>query len=171
VPLRALGLGAGLLGPTSSPLTLLGAGLLGPNGGGPKQMIHRRGTAGVASLPPTPQRHLGRRPRRRRGKLWRGRWEPHRQTGGLRPARRRSGSRGGGPGRRFGEPPRRSHRGSVAWSRSPPQPWIVAERRDALGEDQGLRNEGLTGNPLHQDFQLVPGQVGPRPALDSADVV
>jgi hypothetical protein len=33
-----------------------------------------------------------------------------------------------------------------------PQPWIVAERRDALGKDQGLRNEGLTGNPLHQDF-------------------
>jgi hypothetical protein len=33
VPLRGLGLGAGLLGPTSSPLTLLGTGLLGPNGG------------------------------------------------------------------------------------------------------------------------------------------
>jgi hypothetical protein len=31
---RALGLGAGLLGLASSPLTLLGAGLLGPNGGG-----------------------------------------------------------------------------------------------------------------------------------------
>jgi hypothetical protein len=30
-----------------------------------------------------------------------------------------------------------------------PQPWIIAERKDALGEDQGLRNEGLTGNPLH----------------------
>jgi hypothetical protein len=33
-PLRALGLGVGLLGLASSPLTLLGAGLLGPNGGG-----------------------------------------------------------------------------------------------------------------------------------------
>jgi hypothetical protein len=52
-----------------------------------------------------------------------------------------------------------------------PQPWIVAERRDTLGKDQGLRNEGLTGNPLHQDFQLVPGQVGPWPTLDLADVV
>jgi hypothetical protein len=33
VPLHALGLGPGLLGPTSSPLMLLGADLLGPNGG------------------------------------------------------------------------------------------------------------------------------------------
>jgi hypothetical protein len=33
-PLRALGLGAELLGPARSPLTLLGAGLLGPDGGG-----------------------------------------------------------------------------------------------------------------------------------------
>jgi hypothetical protein len=32
-PLRTLGLGAGLLRPASSSLTLLGAGLLGPNGG------------------------------------------------------------------------------------------------------------------------------------------
>jgi hypothetical protein len=64
VPLRALGLGAGLLGPTSSPLTLLGADLLGPNGGGgggPKQTIRRRDAAGVASLPPTPQCHLWRK--------------------------------------------------------------------------------------------------------------
>jgi hypothetical protein len=52
-----------------------------------------------------------------------------------------------------------------------PQPWIVAECRDALGKDQKLRNEGLTSNPLHQDFQLVPGQVGPRPTLDPADVI
>jgi hypothetical protein len=45
VPLRALGLVAGLLGPTSSPLTLLG---------GPKQATRQRDAAGVASLPPTP---------------------------------------------------------------------------------------------------------------------
>jgi hypothetical protein len=38
-----------------------------------------------------------------------------------------------------------------------PQPWVVAERRDALGEDQGLRDEGFLGNPSHQDFQLVLG--------------
>jgi hypothetical protein len=52
-----------------------------------------------------------------------------------------------------------------------PQPCVVAERRDALGEDQGLWNEGLTGNPLHQDIQLVLGQVSPWPALHPADVV
>jgi hypothetical protein len=51
-PLRALGLGTGLLGPTSSPLTLLG---------GPKQATRQRDAAGVASLPPTPRYHLGRR--------------------------------------------------------------------------------------------------------------
>jgi hypothetical protein len=49
-----------------------------------------------------------------------------------------------------------------------PQPWVIAERRDALGEDQGLRDEGLTSNPLHQEFQLLPGQVGTRPTLDPA---
>jgi hypothetical protein len=52
VPLRALGLGAGLLGPTGSPLTLLR--------GGMKQMTHRRGAAGVASLPSTPGATWGR---------------------------------------------------------------------------------------------------------------
>jgi hypothetical protein len=41
VPLRALGLGVGLLGPTSSPLTFLG---------GPKQVTRRRDATGVASL-------------------------------------------------------------------------------------------------------------------------
>jgi hypothetical protein len=102
-------------------------------GGGLKQAIRRHVATGIASLPPTPRRHLGQRsylqplcpcprgggPRRRCGKLWRGRWEPRRQTGGLRPARRRSGSRGGGPDRRSDEPPRRSRRESAAWPRSP----------------------------------------------------
>jgi hypothetical protein len=45
VPLRAIGLGAGLLGPTSSPLTLLG---------GPKQANCQCDACGVASLPLTP---------------------------------------------------------------------------------------------------------------------
>jgi hypothetical protein len=55
-PLRALGLGAGLLGPASGPLTLLG----GPNQEeDPKQATRRCDTAGVASLPPTPWCHLG----------------------------------------------------------------------------------------------------------------
>jgi hypothetical protein len=51
-PLRALGLGAGLLSPTSSPLMLLG---------GPKQATRRRDAASVSSLPPTPRSQLGRR--------------------------------------------------------------------------------------------------------------
>jgi hypothetical protein len=52
-----------------------------------------------------------------------------------------------------------------------PQPWVVAERRDALGEDQGLRDKSFPSNPSHQDRQLVLGQIGARPALDPADVV
>jgi hypothetical protein len=52
VPLHALGLGAGLLDPTSSPLTLLG---------GPKQVTRRSDAASVASPSPTPRSQLGRR--------------------------------------------------------------------------------------------------------------
>jgi hypothetical protein len=44
-PLRAVGLGAGLLGPASSPLALLG---------GPKQATCQCDAAYVASPPPTP---------------------------------------------------------------------------------------------------------------------
>jgi hypothetical protein len=52
-----------------------------------------------------------------------------------------------------------------------PQPCVVAERRDALGEDKGLDDEGLTSNPLHQNLQRLPGQVSPWPALHPADVI
>jgi hypothetical protein len=52
-----------------------------------------------------------------------------------------------------------------------PQPWVIAERMDLPGEDQGLRDEGFPSNPSHQDRQLVPGQVGPQPVLDPANVV
>jgi hypothetical protein len=51
------------------------------------------------------------------------------------------------------------------------QPWIITEHRDVLGKYQGFRDEGLTSNLLHQEFQLLPGQVGTRPALDPTDVV
>jgi hypothetical protein len=44
-PLRGLGLGADLLGPTSCPLTLLG---------GPKQATHHPDAACASSPPPTP---------------------------------------------------------------------------------------------------------------------
>jgi hypothetical protein len=41
------------------------------------------------------------------------------------------------------------------------QPWIITEHRDVLGEYQGFRDEGLTNNPLHQEFQLLPGWIRP----------
>jgi hypothetical protein len=52
-----------------------------------------------------------------------------------------------------------------------PQAWVIVERRDVLGEDQGLRDKSFPSNPSHQDCQLVPGQIGAQPALDHADVV
>jgi hypothetical protein len=51
-----------------------------------------------------------------------------------------------------------------------PQPWIVAERRNALGRYQGFRDKSLASDPPHQNFQLLPGQVSPRPALDPTNV-
>jgi hypothetical protein len=51
-----------------------------------------------------------------------------------------------------------------------PQPWIVAERRNPLGRYQGFGDKSLTSDPLHQNFQLLPGQVSPRPALDPTNV-
>jgi hypothetical protein len=90
-PLRALGLGDGLLGPTNSPLTLLGASPLEPNGGSetndPSARRSRRllSSFDTPALPwaeellatPLPL-SKGRGPWRRREKLWRGRWGPHR---------------------------------------------------------------------------------------------
>ena len=52
-----------------------------------------------------------------------------------------------------------------------PQPLVVAERRNVLRRDQGLSDEGLTSNPLHQEFQFLPGQVSAWPAMDPAEVV
>jgi hypothetical protein len=143
MPLRALGMGASLLGPTSGPLTLLG---------GPKQMTHRLGAASVASLPLTPRCHLGRRnclqplcPCPRGGGPRRGRSEPRRHAGGLQLAHRRSGSRGGGPSGRSGEPLRRSRRGSAAWPRSPSS--TLGHRR-AQGCPRG--GSGTQGRRTHQ---------------------
>jgi hypothetical protein len=51
------------------------------------------------------------------------------------------------------------------------QPRIITQRRDALGEDQRFGDKGITSNPLHQEFQLLLGQIGPRPVLDRADVI
>jgi hypothetical protein len=127
-PLRALGLGAGLLGPASSPLALLGAGLLGPNGGGSKtndssarrsrRLLSSSDTPaprGVEELLAAPlPLSKGRGPWWKRGKLRRGRWGPRRQSGGLQPAHRRSGSHDGGPDRCSGELQRHARRGSAA---------------------------------------------------------
>jgi hypothetical protein len=52
-----------------------------------------------------------------------------------------------------------------------PQVWVVAERRDVLGEYQGFRDKSIPGNPSHHEFQVVLGQIGARPVLDPADVV
>jgi hypothetical protein len=51
------------------------------------------------------------------------------------------------------------------------QPWVIAERKYVLGEDQGLRDKSFPSDPSHKDCQLVPRQVDARPALDPADVV
>jgi hypothetical protein len=149
VPLRALGLGAGLLGPASSPLTLLGAGLLSPDEGGSEtnDMSARRSRRLLSSSdipgPPGAEELLaaplplsrGGGPRWGREKLQRGRWGPRRRSGA--PNRRiedldpAMGVLAAGlanrdaalvEGRQCGQ----IHR---------PQPCIIAERRDALEED------------------------------------
>jgi hypothetical protein len=153
--------------------------------GGPKQTIRRRGAAGVASLPPTPRCRLG------GGAAC----SPFALVQGAGGRGGGAGSSGGGAGshvgclrassRCIGDPDPAmgvSAAGLVnsdaalvegqqrGQNRRPP-PCVVAECRDALEEDKRLRDEGLTSNPLHQNLQLLPGQVGPWPVLDPADVV
>jgi hypothetical protein len=117
-PLSTVGLGAGLLGPTCSPLALLG----GSEMSDPSARHSLRHLS--SSDPPS---YLGRRHRlqplypcpRGWGPLRDWRWEPHRWARDLQLVHRRSRSREGGPGRRSSEPPRRCRRGSTAWPRSP----------------------------------------------------
>jgi hypothetical protein len=52
-----------------------------------------------------------------------------------------------------------------------PQAWVIAERRDVLGDYQGLRDKSFSSKTYHQDCQLVPGQISTWPTLDPADVV
>jgi hypothetical protein len=145
-PLRVVGLGAGLLGLTCSPLALLGA---------PKQATRQRDAACVAYPPPTPRSCLGQRhclqplcPCPRGWGPWHDwRWEPHRRAGDPQPRHQRSGSRGRGPDRWSGEPPRHCHRGSTIGQDRRPQPWVITERRDVLGEYQGFRDKSLPSNP------------------------
>jgi hypothetical protein len=131
VPLRALGLGAGLLGPTSSPLTLLGADLLGPNGGG-GGVRNKRFVGATQPASPLFPRHpsatCGGRAACSPFALIQGAGaaaearEALAGALGAAPAdwgppagASESGSHGGGPGRRSSEPPRRSRCGSAAW--------------------------------------------------------
>jgi hypothetical protein len=152
-PLCALGLGAGLLGPTSSPLTLLGVGLLGPNGGGgggsktnePSARRSRRRLSSSDTLAP-PGRRSCLQP-----------LCPCPRGGGHGGG---AGSPGGGAGShagRLGASGRRVRvqdptvgvsaaglanrhaalvEGRQRGQNHRPQPCIIAERRDALGEDK-----------------------------------
>jgi hypothetical protein len=122
-------------------------------------MIRWCGATGVASLPPTPRCHLGRRnclqplcPCPRGGGPRRGRWEPRRQAGGLQPAIEDPDPVVRVPAAGLANRHAALVEGRQRGQDRRPQPWVVVERRNALGEDQGLRNEGLTSNPLHQDF-------------------
>jgi hypothetical protein len=128
-------------------------------------MTHRRDEVGAASLPPTPRCHLGRRNCLQLP-------GSHAISLGASSQRIRDpdpavGISVAGLANRHAALVEGRQRGQDRR----PQPWIIVERKDTLGEDQGLRNKGLTSNPLHQDFQLVLGQVGPWPALDLTDVV
>jgi hypothetical protein len=117
-PLRVAGLGAGLFDPTCNPLALLG----GSETSDPsaRRSLRRLSSSDSPELP-------GRRhylqplfPCPRGWGPWRDwRWEPHQRAGDPQPVHQRSGSRRGGLDRRSGEPPRRCHRGSATWPRSP----------------------------------------------------
>jgi hypothetical protein len=117
-PLPAVGLRAGLLGPTSSPLALLG---------GPKQATHRRDTADVTSLPPTPpvppraeELLAGPLPLSMEQGATAGPALEAPQAGwGPQPVHQGSGSRRGALDRRSDELPHRSHQRSAAWPASP----------------------------------------------------
>jgi hypothetical protein len=148
-PLRALGLGAGLLGPANSPLTLLG----GSETNNPSM---RRSRCRLSSSDPP-------------GATWAEALlaAPLPLFKGLgaatRPAQGGRTGRLGASSRRIGDPDptvgvpaaglTNRHAALVEGRQRGqdchPQPWVVAERRDALGEDQGLRDEGLTSNHLH----------------------
>jgi hypothetical protein len=105
-------------------------------------MTRRRGAASVASLPLTPRWHLGRRnclqslcPCPRGGGPRRGHWEPRQQTGA--PSRRirdpdpAVGVPAAGLANRHAALVEGRQRGQDRR----PQPWVVAERRDAMEED------------------------------------
>jgi hypothetical protein len=151
-PLRTLGLGVGLLGPASSPQTFFGAGLLGPNGG-PKQTICRCDAAGTASLPPIPRRRLGRRsclqplcpcPRGggRDGGVGSSSGGTRSHAGRLRASVQRIGDLDpavGVPATGLANRHATLIEGRQRGQNRRPQPYVVAECKDALGKDKGRR--------------------------------
>jgi hypothetical protein len=169
-PLRAVGLGASLLGPTSSPLTLLG-------GSKTSDPSARRSLRRLSSS--DPQSYLGGGTACSPFALVQGAGGHGGVGAGGHTGRLGTSSRCiGDPNPTKGVPAvglANCHadvvEGRQQGQSRRPQAWVVAERWGALGEDQGLRDKSLPSNPSHQDSQLVPGQIGPRRALDSADVV
>jgi hypothetical protein len=128
--------------------TLLGTGLLGPNGGSetndPSARRSRRllSSSDISATPgrrsclqplcPCPR---GGAPRRRRGKLWPRRWGSRQQSGGLQPTHWISGYRDGVPATGLANCDAALVEGRQRGQIHRPQPCVVAERRDALGED------------------------------------
>jgi hypothetical protein len=149
-PLCAMGLGAGLLGPTCSPLALLG-GFDISDPSARRSLCHLSsseppelpGTEAPLVAPLPLSKGLGATAGLALGAAPAG-WD-------LQLVHRRSESRGGGPGLRSGEPPRRCRQGSAAWPRSPSS---GLGRRRAQGCSGGV--SGTQGQKFPQ-LSLPPG--------------
>jgi hypothetical protein len=170
VPLRALSLGASLLGTTSSSLAFLGGsetsdpsarrGLRYLSFSDPPELP---GAEALLAAPLPLSKELGAAAGPAQGARPAG-WGPPAGTPRIWIPRR-------GPNRRSDEPPHRYRRGSAAW---PGPPFAALDHHRASGcpgEYQGFRDKRLTSNPLHQEFQFLSGQISTRPALDPTDII
>jgi hypothetical protein len=162
--------------PQSHQLSFDASGGGSPNQGvDPKQKTHRRDTVGVALLPPTSWRRPERRsylqapcPCPRNWGPQEELWGPHLgtsewYTGNMDPPV-------GVPTVGLTNRHTTLIKGRQSGQHRRPQPWIVAEQRNALGRYQGFRDKSLNSDPLHHNFQLLPGQVSLRPTLDPTNV-
>jgi hypothetical protein len=149
-PLRALGLGVNLLGPASGPLTLLGGVRIKGRVRDKRPISTTQPASPLFLRPPGATRGGGAtcspyalvQGSGAGGELW----SPHQRAGGLQPARRRSGSHDGGPGRRSGKTPRRSRQGLAA---RPGSPSSILGRRRAQGCPGGrIRDSGMKDSPV-----------------------
>jgi hypothetical protein len=156
-PLRAVGLGAGLLGPTSSPLALLGG--FETSDPSARRSLHR-----LSSSDP-PGATWGRGTARSPFALVQGAGGHDgigagSHTGGLGTSSRCIGDPDpaeGVPAAGLANRHAAVVEGRQCGQDRRPQPWVIAERRDVLGEYQGFRDKSLPSNPSHQDYQLVLG--------------